>query len=175
LRVKLFRQFAHQKPAPRLASNGSACPFCRSLWDACTARLAALVDTEDPALPIPACPDWTLRQLATHVGRAHRWATQIVATRSAEFIEFRSVPDARSPADQAQRGRWLTARAAMLIGALRGYDERVWAFSQRLSQFWARRMAHETLVHCADAQQAAATRWISRRLRPMPSTNGSPS
>jgi hypothetical protein len=42
--------------------------------DACTARLAALVDSEDPALPIPACPDWTLRQLATHVGRAHRWA-----------------------------------------------------------------------------------------------------
>jgi uncharacterized protein (TIGR03083 family) len=119
--------------------------------------LAALVDTEDPALPIPACPDWTLRQLATHVGRAHRWATEIVATRSAEFIEFSSVPDGKLPADQAQRGRWLTAGAAALIGALReAGDERVWAFGQLTpARFWARRMAHETLVHCADAQEAA--------------------
>jgi uncharacterized protein (TIGR03083 family) len=125
--------------------------------EACTARLAALVDAEDPALPIPACPGWTLRQLATHVGRAHRWATEIVATRSAEFIEFSSVPDAKLPADQAERGRWLTAGAAALIGALReAGDERVWAFGQLTpARFWARRIAHETLVHCADAPQAA--------------------
>jgi uncharacterized protein (TIGR03083 family) len=119
--------------------------------------LAALVDAEDPALPIPACPDWTLRQLATHVGRAHRWATQIVATRSAEFLEFSSVPDGKLPADQAERGRWLTAGAAALIGVLReAGDEQVWAFGQLTpARFWARRMAHETLVHCADAQEAA--------------------
>ncbi|HUZ51306.1 MAG TPA: maleylpyruvate isomerase N-terminal domain-containing protein [Streptosporangiaceae bacterium] len=53
--------------------------------DASTASLAALVDCQDAALPIPACPDWTLRQLATHVGRAHWWATEIVATRSASL------------------------------------------------------------------------------------------
>jgi uncharacterized protein (TIGR03083 family) len=115
------------------------------------------VDAEDPALPIPACPDWTLRQLATHVGRAHRWAHEIVATRSSAFIEFSAVPDGKLPADPAERGRWLTAGAAALIRALRAAgDERVWAFGLRTpARFWARRMAHETLVHCADAQQAA--------------------
>jgi uncharacterized protein (TIGR03083 family) len=125
--------------------------------DASTASLAALVDAQDPALPIPACPGWTLRQLGTHVGRAHRWAAEIVATRSAEFIEFRSVPDGKLPEVLAERGRWLTAGAGRLLDALRAAgDEPVWAFGQlRPAGFWARRMAHETLVHCADAQQAA--------------------
>jgi uncharacterized protein (TIGR03083 family) len=125
--------------------------------DASTAALAALVDICDPALPIPACPGWTLRQLATHVGRAHRWATQIVATRSDEFIEFRSVPDGKLPDGLAERGRWLTAGAARLLDALRAAgDDPVWAFGELLpAGFWARRMAHETLVHCADAQLAA--------------------
>jgi hypothetical protein len=42
--------------------------------DATTGALVALVEGENADLPIPACPGWTIRQLATHVGRAHRWA-----------------------------------------------------------------------------------------------------
>jgi uncharacterized protein (TIGR03083 family) len=125
--------------------------------EASTATLAALVDSTDPSLPIPACPGWTLRQLATHLGRAQRWACQIVSARSAEFIEFRAVPDGRLPDDRATRGRWLTVGAAGLVGALRGAgDDLVWAFGGMLpSGFWARRMSHESMVHCADAQLAA--------------------
>jgi len=122
-----------------------------------TAALAVLVDSEDPQLPIPSCPEWTLRQLATHVGRAHRWAGQIVATRSAEMIAFRSVPDGRMPDDPAARGHWLTSGAAGLVDVLReAGQDRVWTFDGLgPASFWARRMAHETLVHCADAQLAA--------------------
>jgi uncharacterized protein (TIGR03083 family) len=125
--------------------------------EASTAALAALVDSADPGLPIPTCPDWTLRQLATHVGRAQRWAGQIVSARSAEFIEFRAVPDGRLPDDRAARGRWLTAGAAGLVGALReAGDDMVWAFGSMLpAGFWARRMSHESMVHCADVQLAA--------------------
>src|SRR5260370_6202890 len=97
--------------------------------DASTATVAALLDCTDPGLPIPTCPDWTLRQLATHVGRAQRWAGQIASARSAEFIEFGAVPDGRLPDDQAARGRWLTAGAARLVGVLReAGDDMVWAF-----------------------------------------------
>ena len=46
---------------------------------ASTATLAGLVDGADLASPVPSCPDWTLRQLATHVGRVQRWAAQIVS------------------------------------------------------------------------------------------------
>jgi uncharacterized protein (TIGR03083 family) len=125
--------------------------------EASTATLAALVDSTEPSLPIPTCPDWTLRQLATHLGRAQRWADQIVSARSAEFIEFRAVPDGRLPDDQAARGRWLTTGAARLVGALReAGDDLVWAFGSMLpASFWARRMSHESMVHCADAQLAA--------------------
>lgn len=125
--------------------------------DASTAALAALVDSADPDLAIPSCPDWTLRQLATHLGRTQRWAAEIVRTRSAEFIEFRSVPDGKLPDDEAARGRWLTAGAARLIDALReAGDEEVWAFGQLTqASFWARRMSHEAMVHSADAQLAA--------------------
>jgi uncharacterized protein (TIGR03083 family) len=125
--------------------------------DASTAALAALVDYADPELPIPSCPGWTLKQLATHLGRTQRWVTEIVATRSAEFIEFRSVPDGKLPDDPAMRGRWLTAGAGRLIDTVReaGYAE-VWTFGPlRPASFWARRMAHEAMVHNADAALAA--------------------
>ncbi|HEX9031134.1 MAG TPA: maleylpyruvate isomerase family mycothiol-dependent enzyme [Streptosporangiaceae bacterium] len=121
-----------------------------------TAALAALVDGAEPDLPVPSCPGWTLRQLATHVGRAHRWAAEIVRTRSADFIEFRSVPDGRLPDDPGARGPWLTSGASRLTDAVREADQdRVWAFGElRPASFWARRMAHETLVHGADAALA---------------------
>ena len=46
----------------------------------CTAALARIIDG-DLERPVPTCPGWAFRQLATHVGRGHRWAAQIVATR----------------------------------------------------------------------------------------------
>ena len=121
-----------------------------------TARLAGIVATTDAATPIPSCPDWTLRQLATHLGRGQRWATEIVRRRSAEFIEFRAVPDGRIPDDPAARPDWLNAGPAQLIDALTGAGQgRVWTFlGMRPASFWARRMAHETAVHVADAELA---------------------
>jgi uncharacterized protein (TIGR03083 family) len=122
-----------------------------------TAALADLLDSNSPDLHIPTCPDWTLRQLATHVGRAHRWAAEIVRTRSAEPISFREVPDGALPGDPAQRGPWLRAGARLLVESVHACGgERVWSFLGAVpADFWARRMSHETLVHLADAQIAA--------------------
>jgi uncharacterized protein (TIGR03083 family) len=121
-----------------------------------TARLAGIMAGTDPATPIPSCPDWTLRQLATHLGRGQRWAAEIVDRRSAEFIEFRAVPDGRIPDDPAARPGWLNAGPARLIDTLAGAgQDQVWTFlGMRPASFWARRMAHETAVHVADAELA---------------------
>ena len=122
--------------------------------EASTETLAGLVHGADLTRQVPTCPDWTLRQLATHVGRAHRWAAEIVGTRSAEFIPFRQVPDGRIPDDPALHAPWLRAGAARVVGAVReaGGDQ-VWTFDGlRPASFWARRMAHETAVHRADAE-----------------------
>jgi uncharacterized protein (TIGR03083 family) len=121
------------------------------------AGLADLLHSHGADLHIPTCPEWSLRQLVTHVGRAHRWAAQIVATRAAEVIPFRAVPDGALPADPSQRARWLHAGAALLVDAARGAgDEVVWSFVGDVpAGFWARRMAAETLVHLADGRLAA--------------------
>ena len=125
--------------------------------EASTETLAGLVHGADLTRQVPTCPEWTLRQLATHVGRAHRWAAEIVGTRSAEFIPFRQVPDGRIPDDPALHAPWLRTGAALVVEAVRqaGSDP-VWAFGgPRPASFWARRMAHETAVHRADAQITA--------------------
>jgi uncharacterized protein (TIGR03083 family) len=129
--------------------------LCAGL-EAATAALADLVARNDQDMPIPACPDWTLRQLVTHVGRAHRWAAEIVRTRSAQYIEFRLTPDGKSPAGAGPQASWLKAGADLLIESVRAAgDDQVWAFTTLApASFWARRMAHETLVHLADVRLA---------------------
>jgi uncharacterized protein (TIGR03083 family) len=125
-----------------------------------TEALAGFLDGADLSMPVPTCPEWTLKQLVTHVGRAQRWAAEIVSTRSADFIPFRSVPDGRLPDDRAEHGGWLCAGADRLIGAVtQAGDDRVWAHGvQRPATYWARRMAHETAVHRADAEIAFGRR-----------------
>jgi uncharacterized protein (TIGR03083 family) len=122
-----------------------------------TAKIADLFRSAGAQLPVPTCPGWTLRQLATHVGRAHRWAAEIVRTRSPRFIEFRAVPDGRFPDDPGNGPDWLTAGAQRLVSVLRAAGaEPVWAFGEQVpASFWARRMAHETMVHAVDAALAA--------------------
>lgn len=125
--------------------------------EASTETLAELVHGADLTRQVPTCPEWTLRQLATHTGRAHRWAAEIVGTRSAEFIPFRQVPEGRIPDDPALHAPWLRAGAALVIESVReaGSDP-VWTFDgPQPASFWARRMAHETAVHRADAQITA--------------------
>ena len=124
---------------------------------ASAAQLAEIVSAHDPSLPVPSCPDWTLRQLATHLGRVHRWAAEIVSTRAAERVPFDSVPDGRYPAEPAQRAAaWLNAGADRVIAAITAAgDEPVWAFGRPApAGFWARRQSHETMVHRADAELA---------------------
>ncbi len=127
--------------------------------EASTAGLAEILAEHDQSLPIPTCPEWTLRQLVTHVGRAHRWAAEITRTRSATLIPFREVPDGKLPDDRAAQCAWLRAGAARIVGAVReAGSDLVWSFTGPTpATFWIRRMAHETLVHRADAQIAAGT------------------
>jgi uncharacterized protein (TIGR03083 family) len=119
-------------------------------------KLAEIAGSCDNDLPVPSCPDWTLRQLVTHVGRVHRWAGEIVGTRSQVYIPFSAVPDGAYPAEPAARADWLTAGAGRVVEAISAAgDERVWAFgSTAPAGFWARRQAHETMVHRADAELA---------------------
>jgi uncharacterized protein (TIGR03083 family) len=125
-----------------------------------TAMLAQLTDGTDLTRPVPTCPEWTLRQLITHVGRAHRWATAIVTTRSPVPIPFREVPDGKLPENPREHAGWLRTGAAGVVDAVRtAGDEQVWTHpGPGPARYWARRMAHETAVHRADGQIALGQR-----------------
>jgi uncharacterized protein (TIGR03083 family) len=115
--------------------------------------------------PVPTCPDWTLRDLAVHLGNGHRWAGEIVRTRATSFIRPDAVPGYGGPgevpdavADAAALDTWLAESARLVSDELRvsGQDAPVWTFLPvGRACFWARRRTHETLVHRADAALAA--------------------
>lgn len=108
--------------------------------------------------PVPTCPDWTLHQLAEHVGQAHRWSAAMVSRRATAPVDRSEVEDVRAPEDAAEAlDQWLRAGAAELVDALReaGPDTPVWTWAaDQRAGFWARRMTHETVVHRADAELA---------------------
>jgi len=122
----------------------------------CTAELARIIDG-DLERPVPTCPGWTFRQLATHLGRGHRWAAQLVATRAAVPIPMREVAGGKLPEDPAQHASWLNAGAGQVIEAVTAAgSDLVWTLvGMGPASFWARRRAHEAAVHLADAQLAA--------------------
>jgi uncharacterized protein (TIGR03083 family) len=120
-----------------------------------TAELTEIINGDIERF-VPTCPGWTFKQLATHLGRGHRWAAHLVATRADTFISPREVPDGKLPADPALHAEWLNRGAALVVEAVTAAGtEPVWTFlGIRPAGFWARRRAHEAAVHLADAQLA---------------------
>ncbi|MGW7573963.1 maleylpyruvate isomerase family mycothiol-dependent enzyme [Streptomyces sp. NPDC054765] len=113
----------------------------------------------DLTASVPSCPDWNLAQLLRHLGEAHRWAGEVVRTRATApppDTALRVLPrdTARTPAELAD---WLLEGARLLADTLRatGPDARIWTpLPSGSPRFFARRMAHETVMHRADAALA---------------------
>lgn len=108
---------------------------------------------------VPTCPEWTVRELAQHQGRVHRWATTYVA--DARTAMMSAAEDERSwgemPPD-AGLVAWLSTGWQRLVAALEvaPAELQCWSFLPAPTPlaFWARRQAHETAVHRVDAQLA---------------------
>jgi uncharacterized protein (TIGR03083 family) len=139
--------------------------------------LAETVFSAEPETPIPTCPGWSMRQLIRHVGRAHRWAAQIIETETDVRLDPRIVPNGRPPDDADGAREWLLARPKVLLEAVAhagGTELVVATFAgPRPARWWIRRLLHETIVHRVDAVLAGSTTTSPPRSPPMASTNGS--
>jgi uncharacterized protein (TIGR03083 family) len=119
-----------------------------------TARFTAAAGRHDPAAVVPACPEWTYRDLVAHVGSGHRYAAEVItAARTEPLPPTRLDPPEHWP-------DWLREGAEQLIGAARehGFGAPVWTWqpTDRTAGFWVRRMLHDEIVHRFDADPAGA-------------------
>jgi len=118
------------------------------------ARLRSLAEQLNPATPVPGCPGWTVDDLIRHVA-------DVYLRQSAAITAGRRVPPG-DPAGAAAAGEETTAYLDRGITAIVAAVDRpegtpCWTWPQprgRLA-FWQRRMAHETLIHRVDLEQAA--------------------
>ncbi|PVZ10835.1 maleylpyruvate isomerase N-terminal domain-containing protein [Actinomycetospora cinnamomea] len=113
----------------------------------------------DLTTPVPSCPGWNLAQLTQHVDEGFRWVEALVRTRAdgpGDDTAMR-VLDPAPATTSAERADRIVAAGATLAATLRaaGADTAMWTpLSPGRSGFFARRFAHEALVHRADAALA---------------------
>ncbi|WP_217178308.1 maleylpyruvate isomerase family mycothiol-dependent enzyme [Streptomyces sp. AC495_CC817] len=104
---------------------------------------------------VPTCPSWRVRDLVRHTGAVHRWATAFVAE---GHPTPRPLPDGPGELDGDALLTWFEEGHRRLLDTLRAApaDLDCWSFLPAPSPpaFWARRQAHETAVHRADAESA---------------------
>ncbi|RAJ33188.1 uncharacterized protein (TIGR03083 family) [Kitasatospora sp. SolWspMP-SS2h] len=113
---------------------------------------------------VPTCPEWTLFDLAKHLGGGDRFWAAIVGAGPAdgppaEAVAARAALDV--PREREALLAWLAASTQLLLGALReaGPDAGCWAWwsalqTPRSSGGVARHRVQESAVHAYDAQLA---------------------
>lgn len=119
------------------------------------ALLAAAVDAGWDA-PVPRLT-WDVRTLVIHTGGVHRWARAIVRGLPPEEVTGAQQAVGSGP-DDDDLVAWFAAGVDALAAALRRApaDLDVFTFlpAESPRHFWARRQAHETAMHRADAEAA---------------------
>jgi uncharacterized protein (TIGR03083 family) len=125
----------------------------RECLDADATRLRDVVASADLTAVVPTCPDWTVADLAQHVGAVY--------LHKVECIRTLSNPDPWPPAGMAdEEPRSLLARGREALTAelaRRSADSPAftWYVPDQSVGFWIRRMAHESAIHRVDAELAA--------------------
>lgn len=131
-----------------------------------TELLRSCIEGADLTVPVPSCPGWNAGQLLRHLGGGQRWAEAMVRSRASEPLPDDHFQDlsAYTNEDPATVGPWLVEGAEQLAGTLRqaGPELPVWTpVPCGTAAFYARRFAHETLVHRADAALAVGSEFTA--------------
>jgi uncharacterized protein (TIGR03083 family) len=127
-----------------------------------TAFRAAVASAPDLGVRVPTCPEWTLFDLAQHLGEGRRaWAATIDAGPDATAKAPAPQGDAAAPREREALLGWLAESTRLMLDALReaGPDRGCWVWwgtsqSPRTCGAVARHQLHEIAVHTYDAQLA---------------------
>ena len=120
----------------------------------------ALADlATDLAAPVPACPQWKVGDLVTHLGGVYSWVHLVLEGNGERPSGSRATP----PDDQDRLLAWfLEQRAAVLDGLTTREPDAPAGNCTGLEgtfnvNWWRRRQAMETAIHLVDMQQANGT------------------
>jgi uncharacterized protein (TIGR03083 family) len=111
---------------------------------------------------VPPCAPWLVKDLLRHTGFIHRWAARHIAECPDRVIHGPSEPEIlRGGAAEPELLAWFRAGHAALVETLSTADPALdcatFMAAPSPLAFWARRQAHETAIHRADAQSAGGT------------------
>lgn len=124
---------------------------------------AAIAAAPSLDVRVPTCPEWTLLELAQHIGDGRRRWAAIVAAGPGAVPPPKSAPEGAPTAPREREAllAWLAAATQELLDALRaaGPDRGCWtpwetSQSPQNCAAAARRQLHEIAVHTYDAQLA---------------------
>ena len=116
--------------------------------------VSAVAAAGDLDAPVPSCPRWSLQKLVGHLGWVYNWVSEHIEHRSPTMLNRDDVP--RPPAGDAVID-WYAATHARVLAALRDVDpaEEIWGWAGiNTGAFWHKRLAHESLIHRWDAENA---------------------
>lgn len=118
-----------------------------------SAALVAALRAGPLDAPVPSCPDWTLADLAFHIGEFAGWWTHVLC----EGTGRPTTESANAPEGEARAG-WCADLLARLVEELENTppDTAVWTWAKedKTARFPARRSANELAVHRFDAELA---------------------
>jgi len=123
------------------------------------ALLAGAAERAGLDTAVPPCPSWAVKDLLRHTGYIHRWAARHITECPPNVLDGPSEAEIlRGGAPDRDLIAWFLAGHAALVGTLGAADPALECatFMDAPSPlaFWARRQAHETAIHRADAESA---------------------
>ena len=116
------------------------------------AAMQSIVAGADLDASVPTCPGWSMRDLVVHTGQVHRHKTASVRD------DWTSGPAPWPDGPEGDAVEWFDEGIDEMLGVFAtadlGAPSWTWCSHDHDVEWWVRRMAHETLIHGADAALA---------------------
>ena len=129
--------------------------FRAVIQDESDRAVSALV--ADPDGTVSWCGDWRVSDVVAHIGGGHLMTAKIIEGRPTTDMSVRSEIQPPEPVDEL--ADWVRSSTSALVAQLDATtpEDHCWTWypDDQTVGFWARRMAHETLVHRWDAERGA--------------------